>query len=126
MVLSILIYEENLLRVSYLCFYFSTLLQQEVKDSRLFGPVSMSSIVGRVIYSLRSSVDHGPVDNRFVFFCFHFLTREFIGLCDISQILISLKKFVPFCLPVILAQPKIQLSWNLNWTWKRWPKITKT
>ncbi|XP_039122895.1 uncharacterized protein LOC120259370 [Dioscorea cayenensis subsp. rotundata] len=36
---------------------------KEAKDSRLYGPVPMTSIVGRVIYSLRSAVDHGPVQN---------------------------------------------------------------
>lgn len=36
---------------------------KEAKDSRLFGPVPMSSIAGRVIYALRSAVDHGPVQN---------------------------------------------------------------
>jgi len=35
-------------------------------DSRVFGPVPIRSIWGRVIYSLRTSVDHGPVQNRFV------------------------------------------------------------
>ncbi|XP_051118432.1 uncharacterized protein LOC127242790 [Andrographis paniculata] len=36
----------------------------EAYDSRTFGPVAMSSyIVGRVIYCLRSTVDHGPVEN---------------------------------------------------------------
>nr|KJB09955.1 hypothetical protein B456_001G177700 [Gossypium raimondii] len=33
------------------------------KDSRLFGPVPMTGIVGRVIYCLRTAVDHGPVQN---------------------------------------------------------------
>ncbi|XP_039778428.1 uncharacterized protein LOC120645741 [Panicum virgatum] len=32
-------------------------------DSRVFGPVPIRSIWGRVIYSLRTSVDHGPVQN---------------------------------------------------------------
>lgn len=32
-------------------------------DSRAFGPVSMRNIVGRVIYSSRSSFDHGQVTN---------------------------------------------------------------
>lgn len=44
--------------------------KEEVKDSRLFGPVSMSNIVGRAIYSLRSAVDHGPVNNS------HFSTAK--------------------------------------------------
>ncbi|KAA3459348.1 mitochondrial inner membrane protease subunit 2-like [Gossypium australe] len=38
---------------------------KEAKDSRLFGPVSMTDIVGRVIYSLRTAVDHGPVLNSY-------------------------------------------------------------
>ncbi|KAG2654819.1 uncharacterized protein LOC120657554 isoform X2 [Panicum virgatum] len=32
-------------------------------DSRVFGPVPIHSICGRVIYSLRTSVDHGPVQD---------------------------------------------------------------
>eukprot|EP00257_Ricinus_communis_P022793 XP_015582623.1 uncharacterized protein LOC8275979 isoform X3 [Ricinus communis] len=38
---------------------------KEANDSRKFGPVPMSGIVGRVIYCLRTAVDHGPVQNRF-------------------------------------------------------------
>ena len=30
----------------------------------MFGPVPMTDILGRVIYSLRTAVDHGPVENR--------------------------------------------------------------
>ncbi|XP_008810535.2 uncharacterized protein LOC103721924 isoform X1 [Phoenix dactylifera] len=37
--------------------------KQEARDSRLFGPVPMTDIVGRVVYALRSAVDHGPVLN---------------------------------------------------------------
>ncbi|XP_039004018.1 uncharacterized protein LOC120130944 isoform X1 [Hibiscus syriacus] len=36
---------------------------KEAKDSRLFGPISMTDIVGRVIYCLQTAVDHGPVLN---------------------------------------------------------------
>lgn len=36
---------------------------KEAYDSRTFGPVQMSDIVGRVIYCLRTAVDHGPVQN---------------------------------------------------------------
>ncbi|XP_021770135.1 mitochondrial inner membrane protease subunit 2-like isoform X2 [Chenopodium quinoa] len=36
---------------------------KEAKDSRTFGPVHMSDIIGRVIYCLRNAVDHGPVRN---------------------------------------------------------------
>ncbi|XP_061375309.1 mitochondrial ATP-independent inner membrane protease subunit 2-like [Gastrolobium bilobum] len=36
---------------------------KEANDSRLFGPVHMTDIVGRVIYCLRSAVDHGRVQN---------------------------------------------------------------
>ncbi|KAK6929769.1 hypothetical protein RJ641_003863 [Dillenia turbinata] len=36
---------------------------QEAYDSRTFGPVPMSNIVGRVMYCLRTSTDHGPVPN---------------------------------------------------------------
>ncbi|NP_001132125.1 hypothetical protein Zm00014a_005358 [Zea mays] len=36
---------------------------KEARDSRLFGPVPMTDILGRVIYSLRTAVDHGLVEN---------------------------------------------------------------
>ncbi|MED6190357.1 hypothetical protein PIB30_105067 [Stylosanthes scabra] len=36
---------------------------KEAYDSRTFGPVQMTDIVGRVIYCLRSAVDHGRVQN---------------------------------------------------------------
>ncbi|KAE8660418.1 SAP-like protein BP-73-like [Hibiscus syriacus] len=39
--------------------------EMEAKDSRLFGPVPMTDIVGRVIYLLRTAVDHGPVQNSY-------------------------------------------------------------
>ncbi|XP_057781447.1 mitochondrial ATP-independent inner membrane protease subunit 2-like [Salvia miltiorrhiza] len=32
-------------------------------DSRSFGPVTLSDIVGRAIYCLKNDVDHGPVNN---------------------------------------------------------------
>ena len=34
-----------------------------VIDSRSFGPLPFSSILGRVMYSARSEKDHGPVEN---------------------------------------------------------------
>ncbi|PQM36263.1 uncharacterized protein Pyn_39960 [Prunus yedoensis var. nudiflora] len=40
-----------------------SLKPKEANDSRKFGPVSMTDIVGRVIYCLRTAVDHGPVQN---------------------------------------------------------------
>lgn len=40
-----------------------SLKPKEAKDSRIFGPVPMSDIVGRVLYCLRTAVDHGPVQN---------------------------------------------------------------
>nr|AEC10997.1 hypothetical protein [Camellia sinensis] len=43
---------------------------KEAKDSRIFGPVPMTDIVGRVIYCLRTAVDHGPVQNS------HFSMRK--------------------------------------------------
>ena len=46
----------------------SLLNLQEANDSRLFGPVNMTDIVGRVIYCLRTAVDHGPVQNRYELF----------------------------------------------------------
>ncbi|XP_051141975.1 uncharacterized protein LOC127258935 isoform X2 [Andrographis paniculata] len=36
---------------------------KEAYDSRTFGPVAMSCIVGRALYCLRNGVDHGPVHN---------------------------------------------------------------
>uniref|UniRef100_A0A2N9IKW4 Peptidase S26 domain-containing protein n=1 Tax=Fagus sylvatica TaxID=28930 RepID=A0A2N9IKW4_FAGSY len=39
------------------------ILPKEAQDSRMFGPVPMTDIVGRVIYCLRTAVDHGPVQN---------------------------------------------------------------
>ncbi|XP_057425297.1 mitochondrial ATP-independent inner membrane protease subunit 2-like [Lotus japonicus] len=36
---------------------------KEANDSRTFGPVQMTDIVGRVIYCLRNAVDHGRVQN---------------------------------------------------------------
>ncbi|KAL2323429.1 hypothetical protein Fmac_027808 [Flemingia macrophylla] len=38
---------------------------QEANDSRTFGPVQMTNIVGRVIYCLRSAVDHGRIQNSY-------------------------------------------------------------
>ncbi|XP_023004821.1 uncharacterized protein LOC111498007 [Cucurbita maxima] len=38
---------------------------KEAYDSRTFGPVPMSDIVGRAIYCLRTAVDHGPVQNSY-------------------------------------------------------------
>ncbi|KAM7254139.1 hypothetical protein ACFE04_031821 [Oxalis oulophora] len=40
-----------------------TLKPKDANDSRTFGPVPMTNIVGRVIYCLRTAVDHGPVQN---------------------------------------------------------------
>ncbi|KAF7120650.1 hypothetical protein RHSIM_Rhsim13G0035500 [Rhododendron simsii] len=47
-----------------------TLKAKEANDSRSFGPVPMTDIVGRVIYSLRTAVDHGRVQNS------HFSMRK--------------------------------------------------
>ncbi|XP_057483144.1 mitochondrial ATP-independent inner membrane protease subunit 2-like [Actinidia eriantha] len=43
---------------------------KEANDSRIFGPVPMTDIVGRVIYYLKTAVDHGPVQNS------HFSMRK--------------------------------------------------
>ncbi|TKY52743.1 Mitochondrial inner membrane protease subunit 1 [Spatholobus suberectus] len=43
---------------------------KEANDSRTFGPVQMTDIVGRVIYYLQSAVDHGRVQNS------HFSMRK--------------------------------------------------
>ncbi|KAA8543374.1 hypothetical protein F0562_021131 [Nyssa sinensis] len=43
---------------------------KEANDSRTFGPVPMTDIVGRVIYCLKTAVDHGPVQNN------HFSMRK--------------------------------------------------
>ncbi|KAJ4957259.1 hypothetical protein NE237_014042 [Protea cynaroides] len=40
-----------------------SLKAKEAKDSRTFGPVPMTDIVGRVIYEMRTAVDHSPVKN---------------------------------------------------------------
>ncbi|KAK9281862.1 hypothetical protein L1049_004769 [Liquidambar formosana] len=47
-----------------------TLKPKEANDSRKFGPVPMTDIIGRVIYYLRTAVDHGPVQNS------HFSMRK--------------------------------------------------
>lgn len=47
-----------------------SLKPKESYDSRTFGPVTMTNIVGRVIYCLRNAVDHGPVNNS------HFSERQ--------------------------------------------------
>ncbi|TKY62356.1 Mitochondrial inner membrane protease subunit 1 [Spatholobus suberectus] len=40
-----------------------SLKPKEAKDSRSFGPVNITDIVGRVLYRLRTCVDHGCVRN---------------------------------------------------------------
>ncbi|XP_078439938.1 mitochondrial ATP-independent inner membrane protease subunit 2-like [Wolffia australiana] len=40
-----------------------SLKPKEARDSRTFGPLPMTDIVGRAIYSLRTAVDHCPVQN---------------------------------------------------------------
>ncbi|KAG2719163.1 hypothetical protein I3760_03G256400 [Carya illinoinensis] len=52
--------------------------KQEVNDSRTFGPVSMTDIAGRVIYSLRTAVDHGPVQNS------HFSMRKDLPVLEVE------------------------------------------
>ncbi|XP_059660349.1 mitochondrial ATP-independent inner membrane protease subunit 2 [Cornus florida] len=47
-----------------------SIIPKEANDSRTFGPVSMTDIVGRVIYCLKTAVDHGPVQNS------HFSMRK--------------------------------------------------
>jgi type IV secretory pathway protease TraF len=37
---------------------------QEAVDSRTFGPLPLSNIIGRAIYCSRSPVEHGFVQNR--------------------------------------------------------------
>ncbi|XP_059626024.1 mitochondrial ATP-independent inner membrane protease subunit 2-like isoform X2 [Cornus florida] len=37
---------------------------KDANDSRTFGPISMTDVVGRVLYCLTTAVDHGPVENR--------------------------------------------------------------
>ncbi len=34
-----------------------------VIDSRAFGPLPLSAVLGRVLYCARSQTDHGPVEN---------------------------------------------------------------
>ena len=35
----------------------------DVIDSRTFGPLPVSNIIGRVMYAARSETDHGPIEN---------------------------------------------------------------
>ncbi|XAR61093.1 Signal peptidase I [Bertholletia excelsa] len=51
---------------------------KEAKDSRLFGPISMTDIVGRVLYCLRTAVDHGPVRNS------HFSMRSDFPVLEVE------------------------------------------
>lgn len=44
--------------------FFESVGLQESRDSRSFGPLPLSNIVGRAIYGTRSPVDHGFVVNR--------------------------------------------------------------
>ncbi|EYU17923.1 hypothetical protein ABFS82_14G205300 [Erythranthe guttata] len=39
---------------------------KECYDSRTFGPVTMTDIIGRVIYCLKNAVDHGPINNSHI------------------------------------------------------------
>lgn len=47
---------------------FNLCVWQDSYDSRSFGPVTLSDIIGRAIYCLKNDVDHGPVNNRLAFF----------------------------------------------------------
>lgn len=40
-----------------------SLVPPAVIDSRTFGPLPLSNIIGRVMYAARSETDHGPVEN---------------------------------------------------------------
>ncbi|KAB1223751.1 Mitochondrial inner membrane protease subunit 1 [Morella rubra] len=51
---------------------------KEANDSRTFGPVPMTDIVGRVIYCLRTAVDHGPVQNS------HFSMRKDLPVLEVE------------------------------------------
>ncbi|KAL4337077.1 hypothetical protein AHAS_Ahas12G0074100 [Arachis hypogaea] len=51
---------------------------KEANDSRTFGPVQMTDIVGRVIYCLRSAVDHGRVHNS------HFGMRKDLPVLEVE------------------------------------------
>ncbi|XP_034692278.1 uncharacterized protein LOC117919253 [Vitis riparia] len=55
-----------------------TLKPKQANDSRIFGPVPMSDIVGRVIYCLRTAVDHGRVQNS------HFSMRKDTPVLEIE------------------------------------------
>ncbi|KAI4338994.1 hypothetical protein MLD38_023986 [Melastoma candidum] len=55
-----------------------TMKPEEANDSRKFGPLPMTDIVGRVIYSLRTAVDHGPVQNS------HFSLRKDTPVLEIE------------------------------------------
>lgn len=97
---------------------FLSFQQQEAKDSRTFGPVSLTDIVGRAIYCLRTAVDHGPVNNRFVvslLICF------IMHQIELSLIVIH----SALALSVTLAWRRIHQSWKLNWMLMRWQEVTK-
>ncbi|KAL6978691.1 Mitochondrial ATP-independent inner membrane protease subunit 2 [Sarracenia purpurea var. burkii] len=51
---------------------------KEANDSRIFGPVPMTDIVGRVIYCLTTAVDHGPVQNS------HFSMRKDLPVLEVE------------------------------------------
>lgn len=60
----------SLFLIVYIMLFSGIILLQDSYDSRTFGPVSMTNIVGRVIYCLRNEVDHGPVANRLASLCY--------------------------------------------------------
>ena len=37
---------------------------KQAEDSRTFGPLHVSQILGRIIYYVRSQTEHGPVENQ--------------------------------------------------------------
>lgn len=79
----------------------------------------MSSIVGRVIYALRSAVDHGPVQNRYLSIDIHILH---------AFVLMSTIKFTSaaaFMLTVAWQWATIHQCWPLSWMWMKWQGTPK-
>lgn len=94
-------------------------LVQESYDSRTFGPVAMTNIVGRVIYCLRNAVDHGPINNRFTFLFIHSLYSALP--IAIELMIYSNATFFP----AILVRGRIHMFWKWNLMSMKCQKIIK-
>lgn len=83
----------------------------------------MTDIVGRVMYSLRTAVDHGPVQNRWAYFSH--LLLQFCFTCNSNC-----KNFYGFVrswigISVVLECKRIPRYWQWSWILMRWQRITK-